>query len=68
MASPLITWQLRRIGARLRARREELEVIGEQLMALEEGADEEAMQRHRAHVVAEITRLQTRQDELLDRL
>jgi hypothetical protein len=68
MASPLITWQLRRIGARLCARREELDVIGEQLMALEEGADEEAMQRHRAYVVTEIARLQARQDELLDRM
>jgi hypothetical protein len=68
MASPLITWQLRRIGARLRARREELDVVGEQLMALEEGADEEAMQRHRTHVLAEIARLQARQDELLDRI
>ena len=68
MASPVITWQLRRIGARLRARREELTVIGEQLMHLPEGADEEAMQRHRAHVLAEITRLEARQDELLDRM
>lgn len=68
MASPLVTWQLRRIGARLRARREELVVIGEQLMALAEGADEEAMQRHRTHVQAEIGRLQARQDQLLDRM
>lgn len=68
MASPLVTWQLRRIGARLRARREELVVIGEQLMALAEGADEEAMQRHRTHVQAEIARLQARQDQLLDRM
>ena len=66
MPSPLVTWQLRRIGARLRSRRAELEVIGEQLVALEEGADEEAMQRHRAHVLAEIARLQARQDQLLD--
>lgn len=68
MASPLVTWQLRRVGARLRARRDELDLIGEQLVALPEGADEEAMQRHRAHVTAEIARLQTRQDQLLDRL
>ncbi len=68
MASPLVTWQLRRIGARLRARRAELDVIGEQLMALPDGGDEEAMQRHRAHVVEEMRRLERRQDELLDRL
>ena len=68
MASPLVTWQLRRVGARLRARRDELELIGEKLLALPEGADEEAMQRHRGHVTAEITRLETRQDQLLDRL
>jgi len=68
MASPVVTWQLRKIGARLRARREELEVIGEQLMALEDGADEEAMQRHRAHVLEEIKRLEAKQDALLDRL
>ena len=68
MASPVVTWQLRKIGARLRARREELEVIGEQLMALEDGADEEAMQRHRAHVLEEIKRLEAKQDALLDRM
>ncbi|MDO8389962.1 MAG: hypothetical protein Q7V57_05700 [Actinomycetota bacterium] len=68
MASPVVTWQLRKIGARLRARREELEVIAEQLMALEDGADEEAMQRHRGHVLAEIKRLEAKQDALLERM
>ena len=67
MASPIVKWQLRQIGARLRARRDELVVIGEQLMAMPDDADEEAMQRHRAHVVAEISRLEARQDALLDR-
>ncbi|MEI7546708.1 MAG: hypothetical protein WCK21_01430 [Actinomycetota bacterium] len=68
MASPIVTWQLRKIGSRLRARRAELDVIAEQLLALEEGADEEAMQRHRAHVIDEIARLEARQDALLDRM
>ena len=68
MASPVVTWQLRKIGSRLRARRAELEEIGEQLMAMPEGADEEAMQRHRAHVIDEIRRLEVRQDALLDRM
>jgi len=68
MASPVVTWQLRKIGSRLRARRAELEVIGEQLMALDDGADEEAMQRHRAFVLDEIKRLEAKQDALLDRM
>ena len=68
MASPILTWQLRQIGARLRARRDELVVIGEQLMAMPDDADEVAMQRHRAHVIAEIARLEARQDALLDRM
>lgn len=59
---------MRGVSRRLRQRREELEVIGEQLMALPEGNDEEAMQRHRLYVVSEIRQLETRQDQLLDRL
>ena len=68
MSSALVRWQLRGVSRRLRARREELEVIGEQLLALPEGEDEEAMQRHRLYVVAEIRQLEQRQDELLDRM
>lgn len=68
MSSALVRWQLRGVSRRLRQRREELEVIGEQLMALPEGNDEEAMQRHRLYVVSEIRQLETRQDQLLDRL
>lgn len=92
MASRLVTMQLRKVGARLRALREELGVIDAQAEQLsDEAADHElramvsdapfdhaeareagghasAMQRHRAKVVAEIARLERRQDELLDRL
>lgn len=68
MSSALVRWQLRGVSRRLRARREELEVIGEQLLALPEGEDEEAMQRHRSFVVSEIRQLEARQDQLLDRL
>ena len=76
----------------LRALRDELAMIDEQLAQLVDAADDlalralvaetpaasyesndarkhaDAMRRHRAHVVEEITRLEVRQDELLDRL
>jgi len=42
-------------------------VIGEQLLYIEDGAHEEAMQQHRAHLVAEIARLEAKLDRLLDR-
>ncbi|MDO8363107.1 MAG: hypothetical protein Q7V88_09430 [Actinomycetota bacterium] len=92
MASPLVKWQLKKTGARLRGLRAELQVIDEQRMYLTDDADDlsvravvsesplarseareagghaAAMNRHRAHVRAEIARLEAHQDELLDRL
>jgi len=68
MASAITKWQLRRIGARLRSRRAELEQIGEQLVALDDAPAAEALERHRTHVLAEVRRLEVRQDELLDRI
>jgi uncharacterized coiled-coil DUF342 family protein len=84
--------RLTQVATRLRALRDELSMIDEQLAQLLEEADDlalralvaetpsasyesndarkhaDAMRRHRDHVVAEITRLETRQDELLDHL
>ena len=59
--------QLKNTANRLREARAELEVIGEQLLYIEDGAHEAAMQQHRAHVVAEIARLDAKLDQLLDR-
>jgi hypothetical protein len=59
--------QLKTTASRLRDARAELEVVGEQLLYIEEGAHEEAMQQHRAHLVGEIARLEAKLDQLLDR-
>ena len=84
--------RLTQVATRLRALREELAMIDEQLRQLVDEADDlalralvsetpsaefesndarkhaDAMRRHRDHIVAEIGRLERRQDELLDRL
>lgn len=84
--------RLTQVAARLRALRDELSMIDEQLAQLTDEASDlalralvaetpsasyesndarkhaDAMRRHRDHVVEEITRLELRQDELLDRL
>lgn len=84
--------RLAQIAQRLRALRDELAMIDEQLVQFRDDADElslralvsetpmashesnearkhlDAMRRHRAHVAAEITAAEQRQDELLDRL
>ncbi len=84
--------RLAQIAQRLRALRDELAMIDEQLVQFRDDADElslralvsetpmashesnearkhlDAMLRHRAHVAAEITAAEQRQDELLDRL
>ena len=62
----LVTRQLRTTSERLREVRTELEVAGEQLLYIEDGAHEEAMQQHRAHLVAEVARLEAKLDRLLD--
>ncbi|MCE9623398.1 MAG: hypothetical protein K8R99_13745 [Actinomycetia bacterium] len=67
MASLLVTRQLSSTSRRLRDARAELEVVGEQLLYVEEGPHEEAMQKNRAHLVAEIARLEAKLDRLLDR-
>lgn len=58
---------MRNASNRLRDARAELEVIGEQLLYIEDGAHEDAMQQHRAHLVAEVARLEEKLDRLLDR-
>ena len=92
MGNWLVERRLKQTGSRLRALREELRVIDEQLSYLTDDADDmdirslvddtggsaaesrraretaHAMARHRAHVVASITDLEQRQDDLLDRL
>ena len=68
MPSPLVNQRLRSTANRLRDARAELEVVGEQLLYIEEGAHEQAMQQHRAHLVGEIIRLEAKLDQLLDRL
>jgi chromosome segregation ATPase len=84
--------QLAEVGQRLRALRDELRVIDEQLRHLADEAEDariralvsetpladreyrdnqrhaDAMGRRRSEVVARITTLEARQDELLDRL
>ena len=84
--------RLAQVAGRLRARRDELAMIDEQLAHLVDEADDlalralvsetpsasfesndarkhaDAMRHHRDRVVAEITELEQRQDELLDRL
>jgi len=67
VTSLLVTRRLGSTSRRLRGARAELEVIGEQLLYIEDGAHEEAMQQHRAHLVAEIARLEAKLDRLLDR-
>ncbi|CAN5422169.1 hypothetical protein BH10ACT2_BH10ACT2_12200 [soil metagenome] len=42
-------------------------MVGEQLLYVEEGPHEEVMQQHRAHLTAEIVRLESKLDRLLDR-
>ena len=63
----LVSQRLRSTSNRLRDVRTELEVIGEQLLYIEDGAHEQAMQQHREHLVAEIARLEAKLDRLLDR-
>ncbi|MEQ1874183.1 MAG: hypothetical protein ABL953_10690 [Ilumatobacteraceae bacterium] len=67
MPSLLVSRQLRNTADRLRDARAELEVIGEQLLYIEEGAHEQAMQQHRDHLVADIAKLEAKLDRLLDR-
>ena len=62
----LVTRKLRSTSDRLRDTRRELDVVGEQLLYIEDGAHEEAMQQHRAHLIAEVARLETKLDRLLD--
>ena len=58
---------MRSTSNRLRDARAELDVIGEQLLYIDDDAHEQAMQQHRAHLVAEIARLEEKLDRLLDR-
>jgi len=67
MTSLLVTRRLAGTSRRLRDARAELEVIGEQLLYIEDGAHEEVMQQHRAHLVAEVAKLEAKLDRLLDR-
>jgi threonine aldolase len=92
MSRSLLERKLADVGDRLRALRDELGVIDEQLQHLAGEADEarlralvsetplaerehreaqrhaDAMAKRRAEVVASVQRLETQQDELLDRL
>lgn len=92
MSRALLERKLADVGGRLRALRDELRVIDEQLAHLTDEADEarlrslvsetplaarehrqaqrhvDAMAKRRAEVVAGIQRLESQQDELLDRL
>jgi chromosome segregation ATPase len=92
MSRALLERKLADVGGRLRALRDELRVIDEQLASLTDEADEarlrslvsetplaarehrqaqrhvDAMTKRRAEVVAGIQRLESQQDELLDRL
>jgi hypothetical protein len=92
MRRVLVERRLVEVGDRMRALRDELRVIEEQLAHLAEEADDarlralvsetpiaerdhhdarrhaDAMARRRADVVGELTTLEHRQDELLDRL
>jgi uncharacterized protein (DUF3084 family) len=92
MSRSLLERKLADVGDRLRALRDELGVIEEQLQHLAGEADEarlralvsetplaerehreaqrhaDAMAKRRAEVVASVQRLETQQDELLDRL
>ncbi|MBA3604507.1 MAG: hypothetical protein M3487_01560 [Actinomycetota bacterium] len=92
MGSWLTERRLTQVATRLRALRDELSMIDEQLTHLADDADDlalralvaetpsasfesndarkhvDAMRRHRDHVVAEISGLEARQDDLLDRL
>lgn len=67
MPSLLVSRQLKSTSTRLRDARAELEVIGEQLLYIEDGAHEAAMQQHRDHLVADIAKLEAKLDRLLDR-
>lgn len=92
MSRSLIERKLFEVAERLRALRDELAVVDEQLAVLAEAADDarlralvsetplagrehteaqrhaDAMARHRADVLAQLTELERAQDELLDRL
>lgn len=67
MTPLLVTRRLAGTSRRLRDARAELEMIGEQLLYIEDEAHEEAMQQHRAHLVAEVAKLEAKLDRLLDR-
>ncbi len=92
MSKRQVERRLREVGQRLQQLREELRIADEQLLHLDETADDarlralvsetpvaereyreasrhaESMRSHRATVASEIDRLETAQDELLDRL
>ena len=69
MSSRLVTRRLKKVGARIRRLRDDLQITDEQAFALpDDSPDAEALARHRAHLVAEIGQLEREQDELLDRL
>lgn len=92
MASWLVERRLSQVASRLKTLRAELSVIDEQMVHLNDDADDqeiralvaetagasfeardarrhvEAHAKHRAKVVEEIATLETRQDELLDRM
>jgi len=67
LTSRKVNRQLKNTSSRLLDARQELEVVGEQLLYVEEGPHEVAMQQHRAHLIAEVKRLETKLDRLLDR-
>ncbi|MBI4884257.1 MAG: hypothetical protein HY826_09420 [Actinobacteria bacterium] len=66
MASLLVNRRLKSTTDRLRDARRELDVVGEQLLYIEDSAHEQAMQQHRAHLIAEIAKLEAKIDRLLD--
>jgi hypothetical protein len=69
MRSRLVTMRLKKVGARLRRLRDDLQVTEEQRFALpDDSPDADALARHRDHLVQQIGRLEREQDELLDRL
>ena len=92
MSKSLLERRLTEVGDRLKALREELGVVDEQLAVFVDSADDarlralvsetplagrehtearrhaDAMARHRADLVAEVTRLEQAQYDLLDRL
>lgn len=62
----MLALRLRSTANRINSEREELRVIDEQWIHLEDEADQQAMSQHRAHVVADIARLNAKLDRLLD--